>query len=171
MSIMRMKKNLLGFALADTWSCQTLFGCNSSLAMKRTSCRIVAANFVARRCGIVLPDRVEVLNFDMKQTIEVDALQKYFHPTLTLNDAASLFIAKEEKLVLITDDGAIRRCANEMQIETMGTEAFASQVAQVEADGAPPSSLANDRRELIKNKETNEHNQNIHQNLKSSYYE
>lgn len=169
--MMRMEKDLLGFALADAWSCRKLFGNGSPLAMKRTSCRIVVANFVARRCGIELPDRVNVINLDIVQTKKVDDLYKHYQHALTIADAASLFVAKEEELVLITDDGAIQRCAEEMHVATMGSSAFAKKVAQVEADGAPPLSLAKDRVELIKNKETDEHNQSIRQNLKSSYYE
>lgn len=166
-----MKKTPIEYALADKRSCWKLFGGDSPLVMKRTSCRIVAANFVARKCGIVLPDRVEVVNFDLDQTGKVDTLQKRFGHALSLDDAASLFIAKEEKLVLITDDRAIRRCAKELNIQTIDCDTFATQATEFDAYDLPPSKLTEDRMKKIKGKEVPDLHQSRNRKLKNDNYE
>lgn len=153
-----MERELYYFVLGDALSCWRLFGKKSLLVMKRTSCHIVAANFVAEKCGVVLPDQVEVISFDMLQMDKVYALQKRFAPGLSLSDAASLFIAKYENVTLIADDGLLRRCAAGMQIKTIDCKTFAAHVAQLEAEGAPPLRLADYRMKKIEQKENNYEN-------------
>lgn len=168
---MDMERELCYFVLADALSCWKLFGSKSQLIMRRTSCRIVVANFIAKKCGIVLPDRVEVVDFDILQMEKLSALQKRFAPGLAIGDAASLFLAKDKNMTLIVENGLLHRCANELHINSISCKAFAEQVARLEADGAPPVKLTEERMKKIKVKEVHDPHRNKNHKLKNNNYE
>lgn len=166
-----MKENLKCFAIADMLSCRRLFGGVSPMVLKRTVCRVVATNYVAKRSGVKLPKWVEIFVLDIMQTDDSYDLRKRFVPALTIDDVALLHAAMKEDMILITDDVAVRRCAGELGIETIGSQVFAGQVARLEADDAPPSKLTEDRMKKIKGKEVSDLHQNRNRKLKNDNYE
>lgn len=156
--MMEMKMNLLCFVLADAAVCWRLFEVESPLVMKRTLCRLAVSDLVANKCGMELPQRVEVRDFDIMLTEKLLELHKSFGRMLSINDVSSLFIAKDECGILITDDAVLRRCAKAMGVETVSSNAFATQIASMEAEGAPPLRLADYRMKKIEQKENNYEN-------------
>lgn len=166
-----MKENLRSFAVADVLSCRRLFGGESPLVLKCTVCHVVVADFVAKRSAVKLPEWVEILGSDIMQMDKLCDLRKRFAPMLTIDDVALLHAARKEDVILITDDGAVRRCANELGIETIGSQVFAAQVARLETDDAPPLALTDYRMKKITNIDTDCINQNRNRILKNNSHE